>query len=40
MQDTQGGGTLRWAAPELLEKERVISKEADVYAFGMVVFEV
>jgi len=34
------GGTLRWTAPELLEGEGVIGREADIYAFGMLAFEV
>ena len=38
---TQGGtGTLRWMAPELLEGKTDASKESDVYAFGMVMYEV
>ncbi|KAF9642958.1 hypothetical protein BDM02DRAFT_3123988 [Thelephora ganbajun] len=32
--------SIRWAAPEILGGEAGASKEADVYAFGMVVIEV
>jgi serine/threonine protein kinase len=41
-----GGGTLRWMAPELLIPNNfglekcVPSKESDIYAFGMVIYEV
>lgn len=41
-----GGGTVRWMAPELLMPEEYglthskSSKESDVYAFGMVIYEV
>ena len=31
---------MRWAAPEILDRERRVSKESDVYSFGMVVIEV
>ncbi|KAF8597277.1 kinase-like protein [Ceratobasidium sp. AG-I] len=31
-----GGGTYRWMAPELMKDDGVRSKEADVYALGMV----
>ena len=31
---------VRWAAPEILNMERSVSKESDVYSFGMVVVEV
>ena len=34
------GGTLGYAAPELLFEGAVPSKEADMYAFGMVIYEV
>jgi Protein tyrosine and serine/threonine kinase len=39
-------GTLRWMAPELLSPEQfgltkcILSEESDIYAFGMVVYEV
>jgi serine/threonine protein kinase len=39
-------GNTEWMAPELLSPEkygldrRIASKEADIYAFGMVVYEV
>lgn len=41
-----GGGTERWMAPELLDPEQYgfshcsPSKESDIYAFGMVIYEV
>ena len=31
---------VRWAAPEILNIERSVSEESDVYSFGMVVVEV
>jgi len=31
---------VRWAAPEILDRERPVSKKSDVYSFGMVVIEV
>ena len=31
---------MRWAAPEILDRERPVSKESDVYSFAMVVIEV
>ena len=34
------GGTIGWMAPELLLPGDRVSKEADMYAFGMVVYEV
>ena len=40
------GGTCRWMAPELLKSDDAAgapqkpSKESDVYAFGMVAYEV
>ena len=34
------GGTLQWMAPELLDGESRPSKESDIYAFGMVIYEV
>lgn len=43
---TTGVGTVRWMAPELLVPEEYgfehshPSKESDVYAFGMVIYEV
>lgn len=43
---TTGVGTVRWMAPELLLPEAygllhsVPSKESDVYAFGMLIYEV
>jgi len=35
-----GGGSLRWAAPELLEWEGAPTKSSDVYSFGVTAFEV
>ena len=35
-----GGGTFGYMAPELFSKDARVSKEADMYAFGMVVYEV
>ena len=35
-----GGGTLRWAAPELFEVGTVNTKESDIYAFGVLAWEV
>jgi len=38
---TQGKGyTAAWAAPEILEGADRITREADMFAFGMVVMEV
>ena len=37
---TEDGYALRWAAPEILDDERPVSKESDVYSFAMVVIEV
>ena len=34
------GGTIGFMAPELLSKGAKVSKEADMYAFGMMVYEV
>ena len=34
------GGTLRWMAPELFDDDSRPSKASDVYALGMVVYEV
>ena len=34
------GGTYRWMAPELFDGKSRPSKESDVYAFGMVIYEV
>ncbi|KAF9647775.1 kinase-like protein [Thelephora ganbajun] len=34
------GHAVRWAAPEVLDMERPVSKESDVYSFAMVVIEV
>ena len=34
------GYATAWAAPEILEGANAITKEADVFAFGMVVIEV
>jgi len=34
------GHALRWAAPEILDKERPVSMESDIYSFAMVVIEV
>ena len=37
---TSYGHTARWTAPEVLDGEGVASKEADVFAFAMVMIEV
>ena len=34
------GGTLRWAAPEVIRGESSGTQKADIYSFGMVVIEV
>src|ERR1700753_3226606 len=34
------GGTLRWAAPEVIRGRSGGTQEADIYSFGMVVIEV
>jgi len=34
------GGTLQWMAPELFNEKSSPSKESDIYALGMVVYEV
>jgi len=34
------GGTLQWMAPELFDGESSPSKESDIYALGMVIYEV
>jgi len=34
------GGTARWTAPEILEERGILSKEADVFSFAMVMVEV
>ena len=34
------GYTVRWAAPEILKRADKITREADIFAFGMVVIEV
>ena len=34
------GHAVRWSAPEVLDKERPVSKESDVFSFAMVVIEV
>ncbi|KAK3262128.1 hypothetical protein CYMTET_29000 [Cymbomonas tetramitiformis] len=34
-----GGGTLNWNAPELFEQDAVATKASDVYAFGMIMYE-
>ena len=34
------GHAVRWAAPEILEREQPVSKESDIYSFAMVVVEV
>lgn len=31
---------VRWAAPEVLDRERPITKASDIYSFAMVVIEV
>jgi pectin methylesterase-like acyl-CoA thioesterase len=38
--ESEGGGTVRWMAPELLDKSGQASEASDAYAFGMIVFEV
>ena len=37
---THGYYSIRWTAPEILRGEVGVSKETDIYAFGMVVIEV
>jgi len=32
--------TVAWAAPEILKGTNIITREADVFSFGMVVIEV
>ena len=32
--------TGRWCAPEILKSEQSVSKESDVFSFGMVIIEV
>ena len=34
------GHAVRWSAPEVLDKERPVSKESDIFSFAMVVIEV
>jgi len=34
------GGTPRWMAPELFDGRSSPSKESDIYALGMVIYEV
>jgi serine/threonine protein kinase len=34
------GHAVRWAAPEVLEMERPVTKASDVYSFSMVLVEV
>ena len=36
----EGGHTTRWCAPEVLKGEKSLSKESDVFSFGMVIIEV
>jgi serine/threonine protein kinase len=36
----EDGGTVRWMAPELLDKSGQASEASDAYAFGMIIFEV
>jgi len=36
----QHGHILQWTAPEILKEEGTYSKEADIFAFAMVVVEV
>ena len=35
-----GGGTIQWMAPELFNEDSRPSKESDIYALGMVIYEV
>jgi len=37
---TTAGGTARWTAPEILQGRGAPSKQADVFAFAMVMVEV
>lgn len=37
---TTEGHAVRWAAPEVLDRELPVSKKSDVYSFAMVMFEV
>ena len=32
-------GTARWRAPELMERNCIVTKESDVYSYGMVLYE-
>lgn len=34
------GHAVRWAAPEILDRERPVSKKSDIYSFAMIVVEV
>lgn len=36
----EGSHTARWCAPEILVSDQPISKESDVFSFGMVIVEV
>ena len=46
MSFTDGGGTIRWMSPELLDPDRFgisdsrPTKQSDCYALGMIVYEV
>ena len=39
LQDTESQGSLLWLAPEVLKNPEAESKEGDVYAFGIILFE-
>lgn len=34
------GHAVRWAAPEILDKERPVSRKSDIYSLAMVMIEV
>lgn len=36
----QGSGNCRWMAPEVVIDDGPLSKESDIWAFGMVILEV
>ena len=38
--DGRQGCTTRWAAPEVLRDDSQVTKESDIFSFGMVIIEV
>ena len=38
--DDRQGFTFRWAAPEVLRDDSQVTKESDIFSFGMVIIEV